>query len=258
VVGPALGGILGAIDPHLPFWTAAGLSLANAVFGYFILPESLPPEKRAPFKFRSANPASAMRLLFGEAKFAGLSTVLFFFHLAHAVLPSVFVLFAGYRFGWGPREVGLVLALVGVCSAIVQAVLTRIAVARFGAPITLMVGIIAGAVGFLIQGLVTTPWLYVIGIPIFSLWGFISPSVMQLLSARAGADAQGQLQGANASLMSIANLAGPLIFSQIFAAAIANGPGSPWAGAPFLLAAGLLVIAGFIALRAAPPKLGVS
>ncbi len=253
VIGPALGGILGSVDAHLPFWTAAGLSLANALFGYFVLPESLAPENRVPFRFKSASPLGAMRFLFGEAKFAGLSTVLFFFHLAHAVLPSVFVLFAGYRFGWGPREVGMVLALVGVCSAVVQAVLTRIAVARLGAPVTLMIGIVAGVAGFLVQGVTTTPWIYIVGIPIFSLWGFISPAVMQLLSARAGADAQGQLQGANASLMSIANLSGPLIFSQIFAAAIANGPGSPWAGAPFLLAAMMLMIAGVIAMRVAPP-----
>jgi MFS transporter, DHA1 family, tetracycline resistance protein len=135
----------------------------------------------------------------------------------------------------------------------VQAVLTGHAVARFGAPNTLMIGIIAGAIGFALQGLVTTPWLYLAGIPIFAVWGFISPAVMQILSARAGPEAQGQLQGANASLMSIANLAGPLIFSQIFSAAIANGPGSPWAGAPFLLASALLVVAGLIALRVAPP-----
>ncbi len=253
VIGPAVGGLLGAIDPHLPFWTAAGLSLANAVFGFFILPESLPKAQRAPFKFKSANPVGAMKLLFGNPNFAGLSSILLFFHLAHAVLPSVFVLFAGYRFGWGTGEVGLILALVGVCGALVQAVLTRMAVERLGAATTLKIGIAAGVIGFTIQGIVTTPWLYVVGIPIFSLWGFISPAVMQLLSARAGADAQGRLQGANASLMSFANLTGPLIFTQIFALAVANGPGSPWAGAPFLLAAALLLIAGLIARRVALP-----
>ncbi len=255
VIGPALGGVLGSIDPQLPFWTAAGFSLANAIYGYFVLPESLAPENRRPFQFKSANPVGAVKFLFGDAKFAGLSSVLLCFHVAHAVLPSVFVLFAGYRFGWGPREVGLVLALVGVCSIVVQAGLTRVVVARFGAETTLMIGIGAGVVGFFMQGVVTDPWLYVLGIPVFALWGFISPSAMQILSGRAGPEAQGQLQGANAGLMSMANLAGPLIFSQIFAVAIASGPGATWAGAPFLLASALLVVAGVIALRVAPPRI---
>ena len=252
VLGPALGGVLGAIDPHLPFWVAAGLSLANALYGYFVLPESLAPANRAPFKFKSANPAGALMLLFGQARFAGISTVLFFYHLAHGVLSSVFVLFAGYRFGWGPREVGFVLAIVGVCSAIVQAVLTRHAVARFGAPTTLMIGLLAGIVGFAVQGLTTSPVIYMLGIPLFSLWWFISPAAMQILSSRVGPDQQGQLQGASSSLMSIANLAGPLIFTQIFAAAIASGPGAPWAGAPFLLASVLLGVAAIIAWRVVP------
>ena len=249
VLGPALGGLLGSLDPHLPFWTAAGLSLANALYGYFVLPESLAPANRAPFKLKSANPAGAMAMLFGDARYAGLATVLFFYHLAHAVLPSVFVLFAGYRFGWSTREIGLVLAFVGVCYVIVQALLTRLVVARFGPQTTLMIGLAAGIVGFIMQGLATDPILYLIGVPIFALWGFITPTAMQILSARAGPDGQGQLQGAASSLMSVANLIGPLMFSQIFSWAIASGPGAPFAGAPFLLAAAMLMVAMIISWR---------
>lgn len=254
VLGPALGGMLGAIDPHLPFWVAAGLSLANACYGYFVLPESLAPENRAPFKLKTANPLSAIAMLFGETRYKGVATVLAFYHLAHAVLPSVAVLFVGYRFGWGPQEVGLMLAVVGASSAIVQAGLTPIAVAKFGAPTTLMIGLAAGIVGFAIQGLTTSPLVYILGIPLFTLWGFIAPAAMQILSARAGADQQGQLQGASASLMSIASLIGPLMFTQIFAAAIASGPGAPWAGAPFLLASALLGVAATVAWRVVPPR----
>lgn len=249
VLGPALGGILGAYDPRLPFWVAAVLSLMNALYGWFVLPESLAKEKRAPFRLRTANPVGSMRLLFASPAMRPLSSVLFLYHLAHAVLPAVFVLFAAYRFNWGVREVGYVLALVGICSAIVQAALTRYAVAAWGAPVTLRIGLAAGIVGFLVQGLTTSPFWYVVGIPLFSLWSFISPSVMQLLSARFAPEEQGRLQGANASLMSIANLAGPLIFSTIFAWAVAGGPKQPLAGAPFLLAALLLAIGLALSIR---------
>jgi MFS transporter, DHA1 family, tetracycline resistance protein len=248
VLGPALGGLLGAVDPRLPFWVAAGLSLANAVYGWFVLPESLPKESRAPFRFKTANPVGAMQLMFGDPAIRPLSTVLFLYHLAHAVLPAVFVLFAAYRFGFGPKEVGYVLALVGICSAIVQAVLTKHMVARFGTRTTLLVGLIAGIAGFTVQGLTTSPVWYVVGIPMFSLWQFISPAAMQILSARLGPEEQGRLQGANASLTSIANLAGPLTFTSIFAWAVSGGPNQPYAGAPFLLAALLLAVALALAL----------
>lgn len=251
VLGPALGGVLGAYDPRLPFWVAAALSLANAAYGYFVLPESLAKENRAPFRFKTANPIDAVRLLFGNVTLRPLATVLFFFYLARAVLPSVFVLFAAYRFNWGAKEVGGVLALVGICSAIVEAVLTRFAVARFGPRTTLLIGLAAGVIGFLTQGLTTLPLIYLAGIPLFSLWGFITPAVMQMMSGSLGADEQGRLQGANSSLMSIASLIGPLIFTSLFAWAVAPGPGQALAGAPFLLAAALLAVATVVAVRSA-------
>jgi MFS transporter, DHA1 family, tetracycline resistance protein len=249
VAGPALGGVLGAVDPRLPFWVAAGLSLANAVYGYFVLPESLAEAHRRPFQFKTANPVGAMRMLFGRANLRDLSIILFLFHLAHTVLPAVFVLYAAYRFNWGPCEVGGVLALVGICSAVVQAVLTQHAIARYGARGTLLIGLIAGATGFLVQGVTTNAWIYVLGIPIFSLWGFISPAAMQIMTSRVGADGQGQLQGAHSSLMSIASLIGPLVFTSVFAWAIADGPGAALAGAPFIMAAALLALATVLAVK---------
>ena len=174
--------------------------------------------------------------------------VLFFYYLAHAALPAVFVLYAGYRFGWGTWEVGLVLAAVGVFSAIVQAGLIRPAIATFGPHKTMLIGIAAGAFGFLVQGFTTSPLLYCIGIPIFVVWGLITPSAQQLMTARLGADKQGQLQGANSSLMSIANLIGPVFFSQVFAWAVAEpSRGAVLAGLPFVLAALLLAVAFVVA-----------
>ncbi len=253
VLGPAVGGLLGAIDPRYPFWLAAALSLANWLYGYFVLPESLAPEHRAPFLFKTANPIGAIQLLRSDAELTRLSVVLFLYQLAHAVLPAVFVLFAGYRFNWSTWEVGLVLAGVGVCSAIVQGLLIRPVMTRFGARTTLLIGLVAGVQGLLAQGLITNPWLYCAGIPLFTLWGFITPAAQQLMTARLGPDTQGQLQGALASTMSIANLIGPLVFSQVFAWAAASNAAPSFAGAPFVLAALLLAAATLLALRTAKP-----
>src|SRR2546421_12175033 len=110
ILGPAIGGLLGGMDPRLPFWVAAGLSFANTLYGWLILPESLPPERRSPFRWKSANPLGALRLLRSNKILAGLSLANFFGQVAHVVLPSTFVLYATYRYGWGPTEVGLTLA----------------------------------------------------------------------------------------------------------------------------------------------------
>lgn len=254
VLGPAIGGLLGAYDPRLPFWVAAGLSLANACYGYFVLPESLATENRAPFRLKSANPVGAFRLLKSDPLLLRLGIVMFFYYLAHAALPAVFVLFMGYRFGWGTWEVGMVLAAVGVFSAIVQAGLIRIAIDKFGARTTMLIGIAAGIAGLMIQGITASPLVYCLGIPIFVIWGLITPSAQQLMTARLGADRQGQLQGANSSLMSIANLLGPIFFSQVFSWAVAEPQrGAALAGLPFVLAALLLVVA-FIVARSSPDE----
>src|SRR5579871_6428658 len=106
IIGPAIGGLLGDADPRLPFWVAAGLSFANTIYGLSILPESLPRDRRAPFRWKSANPLGALRLLRSDRILAGLSVVTFFTQLAHAVLPSTFVLYATYRYGWDSKTVG--------------------------------------------------------------------------------------------------------------------------------------------------------
>src|SRR5262249_25446633 len=121
VLGPALGGVLGSLEPRLPFWVAAGLSLLNGCYGLFVLPESLPREPRAAFEWRRASPVGALKLLRSHPELSGLAVALFFIDLAHVVLPSVWVLYAGYRYGWDERAVGLSLAVVGICSVIVQA-----------------------------------------------------------------------------------------------------------------------------------------
>ncbi|OJU34058.1 MAG: tetracycline resistance MFS efflux pump [Alphaproteobacteria bacterium 65-37] len=259
VLGPAAGGLLGGMDPRLPFWVAAAGTLANAAFGWFVLPESLSPDKRMRFSWARANPVGALKLLASHTHLLGLSAVNFLGGVAHQVLPTVFVLYAGYRYGWKEEMVGLTLALVGVCSAIVQGALVGPAVSYLGERRTLILGLAFGAAGMTIYGLAPTGTLFWLGVPVMAFWGLSGPAALGLMSRLVGPSEQGQLQGANNSMMSVSSLVGPALFSLTFAYFIAQ-PGAAWPGAPFLLAAVLLAAAGLMAwiVTAAPRPAGPS
>jgi len=248
VLGPALGGVLGQIDPRLPFWVAAGLSLANGCYGLLVLPESLPRERRAPFAWRRANPIGSLRLLRAHPGLLGLAVISFLYYLAHQALPAVFVLYGDYRYGWDERTVGLTLAGVGVCSAVVGGLLVRPVVRRFGERRSLIAGLAFGMVGFTAFGLAPTGWMFWAGIPVLALWGLASPAAQGLMSRQVSPSEQGRLLGANSSLMGLTGLIGPGLFAVIFAYSIA--PDARWhlPGAPFLLAA--LLVAAALALAA--------
>ncbi|MCA0302169.1 MAG: TCR/Tet family MFS transporter [Proteobacteria bacterium] len=237
VLGPAIGGLLGGLDPRLPFWVAAAASLLNAAWGWFVLPESLPPEKRMAFAWRRANPLGALRLLASRRGLIGLSAVDFVGNVAHQVLPSVFVLYAGHRYGWNEATVGLTLALVGIASAIVQGLLVGPAVQWLGARRALLTGMAFGSVGMAIYGLAPTGGLFWLGVPVMAVWGISGPALMEMMSRRVGPSEQGQLQGAGSSLRSLTGLVGPGLFTLTFAAFI-----DPLPGAPFLLAALILLL----------------
>lgn len=243
VLGPALGGVLGDMEPRLPFWVAAALSLANALYGLFVLPESLPPERRKSFQWRSANPVGALKLLRSRPGVLGLASVNFIYHLAHIALPSVFVLYGSYRYGWDERTIGLTLAGVGLSLMVVQGGLVRPIVKRLGERHTLLLGLVFGAAGFAIYGLAESGAVFLIGIPVMSLWGLSGPALQGLMTSRVGASDQGELQGALSSLMGVAGLIGPGLFTQTFSRFIDAQHGWHLPGAPFLLAAGLLVLA---------------
>ena len=249
ILGPALGGLLGGMDPRLPFWIAAGLSFANTLYGWLILPESLPADRRSPFRWRSANPLGALHLLRSNRILAGLSLANFFGQVAHVVLPSTFVLYATYRYGWTTATVGLTLALVGVCSMVVQGAGVGPIVKRFGERRTLLVGFAAGALGFFIYGVAPTGELFWIGIPVMSLWGVAGAAIQALTTQLVAPDQQGQLQGATNSVNSIAQLVGPFLFTLTFAYFISAGAPLKLPGAPFLLASLLLLLALVIAAR---------
>jgi DHA1 family tetracycline resistance protein-like MFS transporter len=250
IVGPLLGGWLGDIHLRLPFWFAAGLALLNFCYGLFVLPESLPPEKRSSkFDWSHANPLGSIGLLRRYPQVFGLAAVVFIANLAHYVYPSIFVLFADYQYQWGPREVGWVLAAVGVCSVIVQAGLVGKLVHALGERRALMLGLACGMVGFGIYGFADQGWMFLVGIPISAIWGLAAPSTQALITRQVGADVQGRIQGALMSLVSMAGIIGPGIFAGSFGFFL--GPRSPLhlPGAPFLIAALLLGVAILIAWR---------
>ena len=251
IIGPALGGWLGTFGPRTPFWVAAALSLANAAYGYFILPESLPPGERSPFSWARANPLGSLRLLRSESGLTGFAIMHALYNLAHQALPAVFVLNAEYRFGWTSATVGLTLALTGVGAAIVQAGLVGRIVAAFGERRALIAGLAFGMLGFAVYGLAPTGAVFMAGIPIISLWGMYSPTMQSLATRRVGRERQGQLQGALSSIQMTTGIVGPILFSEVFARSIQPDSAFPHPGAPYLLSAVLLVLAVFVAVRAA-------
>ncbi len=261
VLGPAAGGLLGSIETRLPLWLAAAACLANAAFGWFVLPESLPVERRMAFSWKRANPAGAFRLLARKSELLGLAATNFLGQFAHQIFTSVFVLYVGYRYGWGEKETGLTLALVGVCSGIVQGGLVGPVIARLGERRTLLVSLLFGPLGMAIYGLAPTGGLFCLGVFVAAPGGLSGPAAQGLMTRLVSSSEQGQLQGANTSLGSLAALAGPLLFSMTFAAFIGHRSDRPeLPGAAFLLAALILLLAFATAWwatrtpRAVPPR----
>ena len=249
IVGPAVGGILGDVGIRLPFLVAAALSLLNAAYGFFILPESHPPERRVEVQWQKANPLGALALLRSKPAFLALATAGFLYFVAHESLPSVFVLYATYRYGWTAHDVGVSLALVGVASTVVGVVLVGPVVKRFGERWALVAGLAFFAASVALFGIAPTGTIFLLAIPILALGGFAHPALQALLTRRVGASEQGRLQGALTSMQGVAMMLGPLLFTQIFAAALHVG-GASLSGAAFVTAGVLLVAAMALSLRA--------
>lgn len=243
VVGPAIGGLLGGISLRLPLWCAAGLTLLNALYGYFILPESLPKERRAAFRWSKANPLGSLRLLRSQRELLGLALLLLIYQLAHQVFQSVFVLYGSHRYGWSPEMVGLALTAVGVLAVIMQAYVVRRTAGRLGEWRMVMIALVAGAIGYAIYGIAWTGSIFCLAIPIFALVGYFGPGLQALMTRRVSADSQGQLQGANSSIMGIAGMIGPTLFTSIFSWAIKTESSVGMPGAPFFVAALLHLLA---------------
>ena len=249
VLGPAIGGLLGNINPRLPFWVAGGLSLVNGCYGLFVLPESLSLQNRSPFSWRRANPVGSLNML-NHGSMLAIAVVLLIGYIAQQSLMNVYVIYADYRYHWTDRTVGFSLATIGVCTAIYGALLVKPVVAKLGERGAITIGLIGGAIGYSMFGFSKTGLLFWLGIPFLNLMSFTWPATQSLLSRKTSPSEQGQLQGAINSLRGIAGLLGPSLFTYIFSKSIGVDAILHLPGAPFYAAAGMLLIALLIAQRA--------
>ena len=248
ILGPAIGGPLGDISPRLPFWVAAGASLINWLWGYFFLPESLAPDQRKSFTMRRANPVGSLVLLRSHPELWRLATIQFLAYVAHNVF-SIWALYAIYRYSWKQGTVGLSLAIVGVCTALISGGLTKHMVKRFGERRTLYIGQFFGASGMFLAGIARTGLAYLASIPVISLWNISMPAAQGMMTHRVSEREQGELQGALGSLRSLSFLIGPGLFSWTFAWFIGSGRSFHLPGAPYFLASALLFTAMLMSTR---------
>ncbi len=254
ILGPGLGGFLGQYSLRLPFFFSAGLALLNWLYGFFILPESLPKALRSPtLNWRKAIPAAgAINFLRGHRELFGLAGVYQLFQLSHNVFPSIFVLFVGYRFGWGTRDAGLMLMATGLVSVLVQVALVGRIVKALGERGALLIGLGSATVAFLIYALAPTGWWFLAAVPAGALTGLIGPGLQGLMTRRVGPSEQGQLQGVNAAMTGLCAIVGPMIYLSTFAFAIRHGSTTP-PGLPILIACAFTAIAFLLALKKAHP-----
>jgi MFS transporter, DHA1 family, tetracycline resistance protein len=248
ILGPGLGGLLGKGDPRLAFWVAAGLSLLNWLWGFFFVPESLPPEKRQDFALRRANPVGSLKLLRSHHELWRLATIQFLAYLAHNIF-SVWALYGMYRYAWNTDDTGYSLVFVGIVTAIISGGLTGRMVKRFGEKMTLYIGQFFGASGMFVAGIAKTGALFVASIPIISLWNISMPAAQGMMTHRVSEREQGELQGALQSMRSITFILGPWMFLKIFGWSIDPKHALNLPGAPFYVAAALLFAAMLMSTR---------
>jgi MFS transporter, DHA1 family, tetracycline resistance protein len=254
VLGPAVGGVLGSVNPRLPFLVSAILSMLNGVYGLFVLPESLKKENRSPFSWRRANPVGSMAMLGRKKVLLGMSALLLLGYMAQQSLMNVYVIYCDYRFHWTDRTVGLSLAAVGTFSALYGALLVRRAVKTLGERGAMSAGLIFGAAGYAMIGLSKTGMLVWLAIPVLNLMSIVWPSAQSIMSREVGPNEQGQLQGAVNSLRGIAGLVGPGVFTYIFSKSIGAGAAIQSPGMAFYVAAGILIAALIVAESVRPGR----
>jgi DHA1 family tetracycline resistance protein-like MFS transporter len=250
IVGPALGGFLGELGPRAPFFAASALGALNFIYGFFVLPETLAPERRRAFDWKRANPLGA---LLAMRKFPGIIALVggvLLWQIAHQVYPSTWPFFAKIRFGWSEAAIGASLTFVGVLMVFTQAFLTGRIVRRIGEYRATMLGMICGTIGFIILAYATETWVVYLAFVLSMLQALVYPSMNAIMSKQVPPDQQGELQGAVASMVSFSSIAAPLAMTQTLGRFSAPGAPIYFPGAVFLLAALLASCAFFIVLRA--------
>jgi DHA1 family tetracycline resistance protein-like MFS transporter len=257
ILGPAVGGLLGELGPRAPFVVAGALALLNFAFGYFVVPESLPPERRRKFELKRANPLGTLLKLRGYPAVFGLALALFFWLLGHQALPGTWSYYAMYKFGWGAGMVGASLAFAGVLMALSQGLLSRKLVPLFGERRMAVIGLVTGAVTYAGYAAATQGWMIFAVMPLWVFAALVFPTLNALMSHRVPADAQGELQGGISSLQSLSAIVGPPAMAQLFGYFTASSAPIHLPGASFLAAALLSAFALWLLLRQRLAEQGV-
>jgi DHA1 family tetracycline resistance protein-like MFS transporter len=248
IIGPVIGGLLGQFGSRIPFYAAAILSLLNCLYGYFVLPESLSLENRRPFSWKRANPVGALMQLKKYPMIIGLFLSLFLVYFASHAVQSTWSYFTMEKFQWNEAQVGYSLGFVGLLVGLVQGVLIRFITPKLGAKKSVIAGFIFYTIGLVLFAFAQEGWMmYVFLIP-YCLGGIAGPSLQGLLSNQIPANEQGELQGMVASLMSLTAIIGPPVMTNLFS--FFTSPTAPllFAGAPFMLAAILVLISLFFVI----------
>ncbi|WP_309645673.1 MFS transporter [Phenylobacterium sp.] len=239
ILGPALGGLLGSIDPRAPFWAAAAVALLNGIYGLFVLPESLSRDRRAPLAWRKANPIGALSLLISRPGLPALAAVLLLLWLAVHAMNSVFVLYTAHRYAWDPMALGLFASAIAVVNIVVQSQLAGRVVDWFGERKTLIGGLAIQVLGYGAAGLAPTgPIFWAVNMPT-ALANVAGPALQSIMTSKVDETEQGRLQGAMGSISSLTGLFGPILSTQAFAWSIGPGMAAAWSGSSILAGAAL-------------------
>ncbi len=259
MIGPALGGLIGVLSPHAPFWAAASLSLTNFLYGAFVLPESLPRDRRAPIELWRLNPVGALwGMIRTYPALSGMLVVSFLNAFAQLGPNNIFVLYTSHWYGWNSTQIGLFMGAGALAGLGVQALLVGRAVKSLGERRCMVLGASLYVAGLCLYGLAPTGLAFWAGIPLAALGAIGGPAWSALMSHQVGAAAQGRLSGSIASLQSLSQIVGPLLFTTMFRVTISHpaggqGPALPQ-GAPFYLAAVSLTAAAMLALWTTRPR----
>lgn len=248
IAGPALGGLLGGRDLRLPFLVAAAMTLINWLYGLFVLPESLAPENRRAFSWGRANPVGSFTSLRRHPLVLGLAVSFFLLSVGQYSTHSIWVLYTGYRYGWTAGQVGISLAIVGLTVAIVQGGLARWLVPAMGEPRALIVGLCINFLALIGYGAVTQGWMLYSIVALASLGAIGAPATQALITGGAEANEQGAVQGALASLGSVAGFIAPLLSTSLFGYFISDRAPIRLPGAPFFMGALLILAALLVAI----------
>jgi DHA1 family tetracycline resistance protein-like MFS transporter len=262
VAGPLLGGMLGELSTRAPFWAAGALSVLAFFYGLFFLPESLCADRRMPFSWKRANPLGSMSLLRSHYELSGLALVNLLTGFGSYVFVGVLALYASYRYGWSSWEVGALFAMLGVLDISVQATLVAPIVRRLGDRGTMVLGLLAGGIGFVCMGLAPTGLWFIFAVIPSALAGLAAPTLQSLMTRCVSQSEQGQLQGANMSLAGIAGTVAPMFFGFIYSISLSNRLGGhTYPGAAFLTAAVVFLAAGvvgWIVVRRVKSRIGLT